>query len=431
MLTVFAVILCGILTGRLLRGRRLAFLPRLITAVIWLLLFLLGVEVGGDPAVVGGLATLGVAAFVLFGCSVAGSVAASWLLWRRIRLRTQPSETAGGPAEESPSSLWSALKGSLVIVAFFAAGCLVGLFAPFDPAESQVSVLVLYALMFFVGTTLGHDATLASRVRRLDPRLALLPAATAAGTLAGAALAAPFIPWSLTDSLAVGAGFGYYSLSSIFIADLRGPELATVALLCNVMREIFTLLAAPLVARRAGPLAAVSIGGARHHPCGGCALCRGVDFSRLRAGFQRSVSGDFLLYPLTGLSADVAPERLDVFGEGVAAGIGDAADGAGHPAPECLLDGYVPRFGEFVELHGEIACRGSRLAAYEDEVGALDPYEYRHDGQPQLRVQQGIQFLEHDLRSKMRTMGSDASFSRRFLSFSSMPVTFWGGSSGS
>ena len=217
---------------------------------------------GGDPAVVGGLATLGVAAFVLFGCSVAGSVAASWLLWRRIRLRTQPSETAGGPAEESPSSLWTALKGSLVIVAFFAAGCLVGLFAPFDPAESQVSVLVLYALMFFVGTTLGHDATLASRVRRLDPRLALLPAATAAGTLAGAALAAPFIPWSLTDSLAVGAGFGYYSLSSIFVADLRGPELATVALLCNVMREIFTLLAAPLVARRAGPLAAVSIGGA-------------------------------------------------------------------------------------------------------------------------------------------------------------------------
>ena len=78
-----------------------------------------------------------------------------------------------------------------------------------------------------------------------------------------AALAAPLLGgWSLTDSLAVGAGFGYYSLSSIFIADLRGPELATIALLCNVMREIFTLLAAPLVARWCGPLAAVSIGGA-------------------------------------------------------------------------------------------------------------------------------------------------------------------------
>ena len=63
-------------------------------------------------------------------------------------------------------------------------------------------------------------------------------------------------------SHAVGSGFGYYSLSSIFIADFRGAELGTVALLCNVMREIFTLLAAPLVARWCGPLAAVSIGGA-------------------------------------------------------------------------------------------------------------------------------------------------------------------------
>ena len=136
-------------------------------------------------------------------------------------------------------------------------------FAPFDLAGSRVSAYVLYALMFCVGITLGNDRTLAGRVRRLDPRLALLPVATAVGTLAGAALAAPLLAeWSLTDSLAVGAGFGYYSLSSIFIADFRGPELATIALLCNVMREIFTLLAAPLVARWCGPLAAVSIGGA-------------------------------------------------------------------------------------------------------------------------------------------------------------------------
>ena len=69
-------------------------------------------------------------------------------------------------------------------------------------------------------------------------------------------------PLAVTDTLAVGSGFGYYSLSSIFIADFRGAELGTVALLCNVMREIFTLLAAPLVARWCGPLAAVSIGGA-------------------------------------------------------------------------------------------------------------------------------------------------------------------------
>ena len=262
MLVIFAVIIGGIATGRLLIGRRLAFVPRLITVIIWALLFLLGVEVGSDPAVVGSLATLGGAALAIFALSVAGSIFAAWLLWRRIRGRAVPADD-GEAAADVPVSAWAALCGSLVIVAFFVAGCVVGLFAPCDLAGSRVSAYVLYALMFCVGITLGNDRTLAGRVRRLDPRLALLPVATAVGTLAGAALAAPLLAeWSLTDSLAVGAGFGYYSLSSIFIADFRGPELATIALLCNVMREIFTLLAAPLVARWCGPLAAVSIGGA-------------------------------------------------------------------------------------------------------------------------------------------------------------------------
>ena len=262
MLVIFAVIIGGIATGRLLIGRRLAFVPRLITVIIWALLFLLGVEVGSDPAVVGSLATLGGAALAIFALSVAGSIFAAWLLWRRIRGRAVPADD-GEAAADVPVSAWAALCGSLVIVAFFVVGCVVGLFAPLDPAGSRISAYVLYALMFCVGVTLGNDRTLAGRVRRLDPRLALLPVATAVGTLAGAALAAPLLAqWSLADSLAVGAGFGYYSLSSIFIADFRGPELATIALLCNVMREIFTLLAAPLVARWCGPLAAVSIGGA-------------------------------------------------------------------------------------------------------------------------------------------------------------------------
>ena len=304
MLAIFAVIIGGIVTGRLLVGWRLAFVQRLITFIIWALLFLLGVEVGSDPAVVGSLATLGAAAFAIFALSVAGSVFAAWLLWRRIRGRAVSADE-GGDADEAPVSAWTALKGSLVIVAFFVAGCVAGLFAPFDMTGSRMSAYVLYALMFCVGVTLGNDRTLAERVRRLDPRLALLPVATAVGTLAGAALAAPLLGgWSLTDSLAVGAGFGYYSLSSIFIADLRGPELATIALLCNVMREIFTLLAAPLVARWCGPLAAVSIGGATTFDTTlpvitQAALCRGFDLPRLCSRFQRPVSGDVFLYDLT------------------------------------------------------------------------------------------------------------------------------------
>ena len=288
MLVIFAVIIGGIITGRLLSSWRLVFVSRMITVIIWLLLFLLGLEVGSDPTVVGGMATLGRTAFVIFACSVAGSICMSWLLWRCVRRRDAvpdgggaespglpaaaadfPRGAAGGQAaaggDTRPLSVWDALRGSLVIVAFFVAGCLAGLFSalPFDVAGSRLSTYVFYALMFCVGITLGSDTALAGRVRRLDPRLALLPVMTAVGTLAGAALSTLLLPpLTAGDTMAVGAGFGYYSLSSIFIADFRGAELGTVALLCNVMRELFTLLAAPLVARWFGPLAAVSIGGA-------------------------------------------------------------------------------------------------------------------------------------------------------------------------
>lgn len=71
-----------------------------------------------------------------------------------------------------------------------------------------------------------------------------------------------FRQYLLTDCLAVGSGFAYYSLSSVFITEMRGAELGTVALLSNIFREILALLVIPPMARTLNPLAAVSMGGA-------------------------------------------------------------------------------------------------------------------------------------------------------------------------
>ena len=71
------------------------------------------------------------------------------------------------------------------------------------------------------------------------------------------------MPWRrLNDLLAIGSGFGYYSLSSIFITEYRGVELGIIALLANIVREIITLVGAPLLCRIFGPLAPISSGGA-------------------------------------------------------------------------------------------------------------------------------------------------------------------------
>ena len=261
MLILFAVLFGGILTGRLLRRRPLRALGSVITFIIWLLLFMLGTEVGGNEEVMRSLATLGVQALVLCTGALAGSIACAWLLWRSIGGRRTGATDSAVPAPPA----FAALRGSLVIVAFFAAGAIFGVagWIPATAASSPVSTYMLYGLMFSVGVSLGHDATLVERIRSLDRRMALLPLCTVVGTLAGAALASPLlhtVPPAV--AMAVGAGFGYYSLSSIFISELRSVELGTVALLCNVLRELFTLLAAPWVAGRFGPLAAISSGGA-------------------------------------------------------------------------------------------------------------------------------------------------------------------------
>lgn len=157
------------------------------------------------------------------------------------------------------------MKGSLIIVGFFALGALVGLFEliPFNIADTDISFYTLCALMFCVGLGIGNDPQTIRNFRSLNPRLVFLPVMTILGTLAGAALASLVLTHrTATECMAVGAGFGYYSLSSIFITEYKGAELGTIALLSNIIREILTLLAAPLLVRWFGNLAPISAGGA-------------------------------------------------------------------------------------------------------------------------------------------------------------------------
>ena len=157
------------------------------------------------------------------------------------------------------------MKGSLIIVGFFVLGALCGVYhlIPYDFTQSKLSFYALCALMFSVGVSVGNDPQTLRNFRSLNPRLIFLPVMTILGTLAGCAVVSLFLSHrSVTDCMAVGAGFGYYSLSSIFITEYKGPELGTIALLSNITREIITLLFAPLLVRSFGNLAPISAGGA-------------------------------------------------------------------------------------------------------------------------------------------------------------------------
>jgi len=157
------------------------------------------------------------------------------------------------------------MKGSLIIVSFFALGVLCGFFQwfPNEWFSGDMSFYALCGLMFSVGLSIGHDPQTVRNFRSLNPRLMLLPVCTILGTLSAAVLVSLFFPHRTTpECMAIGSGFGYYSLSSIFITEYKGAELGTVALLSNIAREIMTLLGAPLMVRWFGNLAPISSGGA-------------------------------------------------------------------------------------------------------------------------------------------------------------------------
>lgn len=157
------------------------------------------------------------------------------------------------------------MKGSLIIVSFFVLGTLCGVFhiIPYDFSESKLSYYALCALMFSVGLSVGNDPNTLKSFKALNPRLVFLPVMTILGTLAGTAVISLFMEHrTAADCMAVGSGFGYYSLSSIFITEYKGAELGTIALLSNIMREIIALLCAPLLVKYFGKLAPISVGGA-------------------------------------------------------------------------------------------------------------------------------------------------------------------------
>ncbi len=157
------------------------------------------------------------------------------------------------------------MKGSLIIVGFFVLGIIVGLcdVIPDSFVNSDVSYYALCCLMFCVGISIGCDTSVLKSFKEVNPRLMMLPIMTILGTLAGCAAVSILLGHrQFTDCLAIGSGFGYYSLSSIFITQYRGAELGTIALLANIGREILTLLCAPLLAKYFGRLAPISVGGA-------------------------------------------------------------------------------------------------------------------------------------------------------------------------
>ncbi|MCP4119979.1 MAG: lysine exporter LysO family protein [Desulfobacteraceae bacterium] len=104
MVEILVIMAVGMLIGYLLREKKALFavIDRIVMAVIFLLLFVLGISVGLNETVVTSIHIIGVKAVVLTGGAVAGSVLCCGLAWRLFFSETKETSIRDEMGEQVP-----------------------------------------------------------------------------------------------------------------------------------------------------------------------------------------------------------------------------------------------------------------------------------------------------------------------------------------
>ncbi|SKC69612.1 lysine exporter LysO family protein [Maledivibacter halophilus] len=119
----------------------------------------------------------------------------------------------------------------------------------------------LCLLLFFVGIDIGKNKDTFNNIKKYGLKILLIPITVVLGTLFGSVLASFFLKLSLFESVAVGAGLGWYSLSAIELSKYSA-ELGTIAFLANVSREVIALILIPIIAKKIGHIETIAAAGA-------------------------------------------------------------------------------------------------------------------------------------------------------------------------
>lgn len=125
-----------------------------------------------------------------------------------------------------------------------------------------VTTAALCLMLVGIGLELGSKRETWARLRAMGWKVLLVPLLVAAGSLAGAVAGGFLLGLPVNESSAIGAGFGWYSLSGVLLAKIYSVETGALAFMTNVSREVIAFVLIPLLAVRLGHLAAISPGGA-------------------------------------------------------------------------------------------------------------------------------------------------------------------------
>ena len=267
------MVVCYLLASRLRRfAGRLGFVNTLLSISVYALVLVMGLRMGANREVTDSLGTIGAQALLVTALTMTFSMLGAYAVRKTLHINRHalPCGTADSTAERTSARADSSgTKTSLIIFTMVAAGMLFGyFFVPrvtdvdvFQAASESWLVVGLCLLLAFVGFSMGLEGKLTAMLRGASLGIVLVPLAVVLGTLLAGVAYSFLSPLTLRESLAVSAGFGWYSLAPSVISGAGYAVAGAVSFLHNVLRETLGIILIPLVASKVGYIEAVTLPG--------------------------------------------------------------------------------------------------------------------------------------------------------------------------
>jgi uncharacterized membrane protein YbjE (DUF340 family) len=119
----------------------------------------------------------------------------------------------------------------------------------------------LYLLLFVMGLAFGIDREAGAKLKSKGLKILVFPFVVALGSIVGGLIGGLVFSLNLYGSMAVTAGYGWYTLTGPLLAQTLGAEWGALGFTTNFLRELITILSIPLIVK-VDRLAPVASGGA-------------------------------------------------------------------------------------------------------------------------------------------------------------------------
>ena len=239
----------------------------------------LGIKIGTNDDVMRNFGRLGIYAFIFTIVIMLGSIGAVSLLKKIFITGKSAPVTSASPSvslqekldyrkdpsgEDDKGTGVGIKKVSLMIIGSLTFGIIIGFVWNEYILEDLIGNFIkfgLCALLFFVGFEFGVRGNFIESLKLAGPYAVIVPVGVILGTFAGSVVISFFMPISIRESLAIGSGFGWYSLAPSIMMDKGYVMAGTISFMHNIMRELIGILAIPLVAKKVGYAESVSLPG--------------------------------------------------------------------------------------------------------------------------------------------------------------------------